>query len=162
MHLILSNSRAFLQENMNGLDHPARLQIREANSVKSLFSLLFSQEGFQNDMRSQILSGTEPCLPRARADTLGLQRAKMSRHCTGTYHMVTKCYKANMATLHESSTLQVAVCRSLWKESCVFILTPVMYTTFTPQLKFCSNLHSPNTFLITQAKHRPRRIQDVS
>lgn len=56
---------------MNGLDHPARLQTWDTSSVKSLFFLLFSQEGESKDMQSQILSQTEPCIPRATLTCLG-------------------------------------------------------------------------------------------
>jgi len=56
---------------MNGLDHPARLQTRGTNSVKPLFSLLFSQEGESKDRRSQTPSQAGSCFPRAVLARLG-------------------------------------------------------------------------------------------
>lgn len=162
MHSILSDSTALLQETDEGLGpscQPTNMRYK-LNKVSFLPSI---QPGRKVKRYEKADTKSNRAMPsQGRADTLGLQWAKMSWHCIGTYHRVMKCYKANRDTLRESSTLQVAVCRSVSKESCVFILTPVMYTTFTPRLKFYSSLHITNISLITQAKHWPLRIKDVS
>lgn len=144
---------------MNGLDHPATLQTWDTHLMKSLLSLLIQTGRRVKCCEKPDTKWNRPCTPRAVL-TLGLQGATMTWHCPGTCHGVMKC--RNMATLCErvgcwllSATMfeRKAVCSS----SSLGWALP-----FTPQLEFCFKLHRCITFFITQAKHLPLRIKNVT
>lgn len=146
----------------SGKQSSAWPQTRDTNSVKRLFSLLFSQKGEWKDVRSQIPSQRQPCILcavlthlgysvlRCHDTALGLSTRSwsvQSKH--GSHCMRTACWCCKLLSAALSERKAVCLFSHLW-------------CTLTPWLKFYIHLHSPNTFLLTQAKHPPPWIKDVS
>lgn len=159
MYLILSNSTPLFRKTDEWLGPPCQTTNMRYTLNEDSF-LPFNSDRKESEMlvRSQILSGTEPCLPRA-VMTLGLQRTDMSWHCTGTCHGVMKCRRqTGPLQMREQAA---GCCLPLFERKAVCSLSS-LGCTLTPQLKLCFNLHRCITFLITQAKHLPLWIKNVT
>lgn len=151
----------FLGKLINGLDHPVRLQMWETHSMRTLFSLLI-----QRGRRVKCYE---------KPDTKW-NRAMHSQGCADTWVTVSwdvmtlhwdlpwgeEVQKANMATSDERAGCWL-LSATLCERKAVCSLSSLGCTlTFTPQLKLCFNLHRCITFLITQAKHLPLWLKNVT
>lgn len=117
----------FLGKLINGLDHPVRLQMWDTHSIRALFSLLIQRGRRVKCYEKPDTKWNRAMHSQGCADTW----VTVSFHDTALgFAMGWGSAEGKHGHFRWESRLLVAVCHSVWKESCVFPLIPGMHSYF--------------------------------